>query len=67
MKTTRAQREDRKLERRARLHFAVFVKTRVRKDILSGFTAEFKDNLSCFTHDLKLYMLNLDAKACGVK
>lgn len=63
MNKTRAQREDRELERQARLHFAVFVKTRVEKNILNGSVAEFKDNLSSFAHDLKSHMFNLDAKA----
>lgn len=56
---TRAQREHKKLERQARLHFAVFVNTRVSKDMLNGSAAEFKDNLDGFVHELKLHMLNL--------
>jgi len=56
---TRAQREDKKLERQARLHFAVFVNTHVCKDILDGSAAEFKDKLDSFVHELKLHMLNL--------
>jgi hypothetical protein len=56
---TRAQREDKKLERQARLHFAVFVNTRVSKDMLNGSAAEFKDKLESFVYELKLHMLNL--------
>jgi hypothetical protein len=56
---TRAQREDRKLERQARLPFAVFVNTYVSMDILDGSAAEFKDNLDSFVHELKLHVLNL--------
>lgn len=56
---TRAQREDKKLERQARLHFAVFVNTYVSKIILDGSTVESKDRLNSFVHDLKLHMLNL--------
>ena len=56
---TRAQREDAKLERQARLHFAVFVGMYVSKDILDGSAAEFNDKLDNFVDDLKLHMLNL--------
>jgi hypothetical protein len=59
MNRTRAQREDRKLERQARLHFADFVNTHVGGDILNGSAAEFKDKLDSFVYKLKLYMLNL--------
>ena len=59
MNKTQAQREDTKLERKARLHFAVFVNTRVSKDILDGSAAEFKDKLDRFVRELKLHMLNL--------
>lgn len=56
---TRAQREDAKLERQARLHFAGFVDKYVSKDILDGSGAEFKAKLDNFIHELKLHMLNL--------
>ncbi|RYP59344.1 hypothetical protein DL771_010909 [Monosporascus sp. 5C6A] len=55
---SRAQREDKKLERQTRLHFAAFVDTRVSKDILNGSAAEFKDKFDSFTYELKLHMLN---------
>ena len=42
---TRARREDKKLDRQARLHFALFANTHVGKDILSGSAAEFKDKI----------------------
>ena len=56
---TRAQREDRKLERQARLHFAVFVNTRVTKDILNGSAAEFTVKFDSLVYELKAHMLNL--------
>ena len=56
---TRAQREDKKLERQARLHFAVFVDTRVSKDMLNGSAAEFTEKFDSFVCELKLHMLNL--------
>ena len=54
-----AQREDAKLERQARLHFAVFVDKHVSKEVLDGSTTEFKAKLDKFVHELKLHMLNL--------
>jgi hypothetical protein len=59
MNRTRAQREDKKLERQARLHFAVFVDTQVNNDILNGSAAKFKDKLDRFVNNLKSHMLNL--------
>ena len=59
MTGTRAQREDLKLERQARLHFALFVDTHVNKTILDGSNAVFKDNLNSFAHELELHMLNI--------
>jgi hypothetical protein len=59
MNKTRAQREDKQRERQARLHFAVFVNTRVSKDVLNGSAAEFKDKFDSFAYELKLHMLNL--------
>lgn len=56
---TRAQREDKKLERQARLHFAAFVNTRVTKDILTGSAAEFTIKFNNFVDELKVHMLNL--------
>ena len=59
LNSTRAQREDQKLERQARLHFAVFVNTHVSKDILDGSGAESEEKLDSFVHELKLHMLKL--------
>jgi len=55
---TRAQRSDKKLERQARLHFALFVNRCVSKDMLNGSAAEFKDKFDSFVSELKLHMLN---------
>ncbi|KAL9068871.1 MAG: hypothetical protein Q9157_006356 [Trypethelium eluteriae] len=59
MNKTRAQREDARLERQARLHFAEFVNTHVDSDILSGPAPKFKEKFDGFVHELKLHMLNL--------
>jgi len=59
MNRTQAQREDDKLEREARLHFAVFVHTQVNQDILNGSAAGFKDKLGRFVQELRLHMLSL--------
>ena len=56
---TRAQRQDGKLERQARLHFAAFVDTRTDQNMLNGSAPEFKDKYDSFVHELKLHMLKL--------
>lgn len=61
MNGTRAQREDRKLERQARLRFAVFVDKQINQDILAGSSAAFEEKLETFVHDLKLHMQNLSS------
>ena len=57
MNITRAQQENRKLERKFRLHFAEFVDTSVSHDLLDGPNAGFKDKLDRFVSKLKLHML----------
>jgi hypothetical protein len=59
MNRTRAQRDDMKSERQARMHFSVFVDTRVGKDVLIGSTAEVKDRFDRFVYELQLHMQNL--------
>lgn len=59
MTRTRVQRENLKMERRARLHFASFVNAHVGETMLNGSTAEFKDKFDTFIHELKLHMLKL--------
>ena len=56
MNKTKAQREDRRLERKARLRFADFVNMHVDTDILNGSPAEYKDKSDKFLQDLKLHM-----------
>jgi hypothetical protein len=56
---TQAQREDEKLERQARLLFAVFVNTRVSKDMLNGSAAECTDKFDSVVRELEVHMLNL--------
>ena len=60
MNKTEAQRRGTKLERRARLHFAVFVDKQISVDILDGSTATFKEKLENFVNDLKVHMLKLN-------
>lgn len=62
---TRAQREGRELERKSRLHFAVFVDTRLGKDLLDGSDADFQDKFGDFTCGLKSHMLSLDQGRLG--
>ncbi len=59
MNQTQAQREDRKMERQARLHFAVFVDEHISKDVLDGSATEFTSKLEKFNLDLKIHMMDL--------
>ena len=59
MSKTSAQREDNKLERQARMHFAVFVDMHISKDILDGSTVESQNKLDSFVHELRSHMLKL--------
>ena len=59
MNKFRAQREDQRLEREARLHFADFVDKRVSENVLDGSALEFKDSFDSFVYELRLHMLKL--------
>ena len=61
MGVTRAQREDIKLQRHARLHFGLFVDVWARKDLLDGSAAEFGVKFDRFITDLKRHMLELSS------
>ena len=54
---TQELREDTMWERQARLHFAVFVDTRIEKNILDGSVAEFKAKMDSFVYELKWHMM----------
>ncbi|OBS23262.1 hypothetical protein FPOA_03814 [Fusarium poae] len=60
MNKSRAQKQDRAMERRARLHFADFVNRHVGSDILDGSASEFNEKLESFGNMLKTHMLSLD-------
>lgn len=51
-----AQKKDRELERKERLHFATFVDSQVNEKLLSGSNSEFKDGLDSFVQRLSLHM-----------
>ncbi|EHK50487.1 uncharacterized protein TrAtP1_007597 [Trichoderma atroviride] len=53
---TGLQKEDRKIERRARLHFAKFVDAQITPDILQGPSKVFEEKRLSLESDLKLYM-----------
>lgn len=59
---SKAQREGRERERRARLHFAAFVEKHAEKDILDGSQDDFEANVSSFTNDLKAHMLGWETR-----
>lgn len=61
MNTNRAQREDRKIERRARLHFAKFVDAQITPDILQGSTETFEEKRLGLESDLKSHMRSYNA------
>ncbi|XEV04448.1 hypothetical protein FSHL1_009735 [Fusarium sambucinum] len=54
-----AQTQDREEERKARLHFANFVKKDVSVDILDGSPAEFKEKVISFRYMLSKHMMGL--------
>lgn len=53
---TPLQKEDRKIERRARLHFAKFVDAQIAPDILQGSSEVFEGKRLSLESDLKLHM-----------
>jgi hypothetical protein len=57
MNKTKAQRDDRELERRIRLHFAKFVDSSVGKEVLEGSDIQFQGKLDNFASGLKSHML----------
>lgn len=57
MDKMRAQREDLHAERKARLHFAGFVDSDVRDDLLAGSAAEWQGKRDGFGHALKVHLL----------
>lgn len=58
MNKTRRQQERKELEREARLHFAVFVETRIDEAILKGPATAFNNSLASFVDTLKRHMLD---------
>jgi hypothetical protein len=57
MNETRAQQQNLRAERKARLHFARFVDQNVREEVLDGSTVEWKDKLDGFVAGLKVHLL----------
>ncbi|KAF5634667.1 hypothetical protein F52700_5860 [Fusarium sp. NRRL 52700] len=56
MNTSRAQKQDREVERKARLHFADFVDKHVNANILDGSASEFGNKLDSLVEELKVHM-----------
>lgn len=56
MNISSAQKKDRAVERKMRLHFATFVDTQVDEKMLSGSNGDFNDRLDSFVHRLSLHM-----------
>ncbi|CAI7570759.1 unnamed protein product [Penicillium viridicatum] len=60
---TKAQRQDMRLERLTRHHFAVFVYITVHDDFLVGSDADYKRKLDRFVNELKTHMVDSIRKA----
>lgn len=54
-----AQRENLKVDRRARLHFAAFVDTFVHQDMIDGSDAQFEAKFDFFILALKLHLMDV--------
>ena len=59
MNKTRAQRENRRDERRSRLHFARFIDHDIEEDVLHGSAADWKDKINRFVAALRAHLLKL--------
>ncbi|KAF5578789.1 zinc finger MYND-type [Fusarium pseudocircinatum] len=57
MNKSRAQKQDREVERKARLHFADFVDRHVNANILDGSASEFGNKLAGLVERLKIHIL----------
>ncbi|KAF5650131.1 zinc finger MYND-type [Fusarium tjaetaba] len=58
MNNSRAQKQDREVERKARLHFADFVDRHVSVNILDGSALDFSNKLASLVERLKIHMLS---------
>ncbi|KAF5614163.1 zinc finger MYND-type [Fusarium subglutinans] len=64
---SRAQKQDREVERKARLHFADFVDRHVKANILDGSASEFSNKLASLVERLKIHMLNFAESQNGTR
>lgn len=62
MNATSMQREDMKIERRARLRFAKFVDAQITPDVLKGSSLEFKEKRLAIASSLRLHMEGYNTK-----
>ncbi|KAM5509996.1 set domain-containing protein 5 [Fusarium oxysporum f. sp. phaseoli] len=67
MNKSRAQKQDREVERKARLHFADFVDRHVSADILDGSVSEFDNKLDSLVDRLKIHMLSFGGSQNGTR
>ncbi|KAH7148026.1 hypothetical protein DER46DRAFT_616107 [Fusarium sp. MPI-SDFR-AT-0072] len=65
MNKSRAQKQDREVERKARLYFADFVDRHVNAGILDGSASEFSNKLASLVDRLKIHMLSLTRSQHG--
>ncbi|KAF5660344.1 hypothetical protein FCIRC_12146 [Fusarium circinatum] len=67
MNNSRAQKQDREVERKARLHFADFVDRHVKANILDGSASEFGNKLASLVERLKAHMLSFAESQNGTR
>lgn len=67
MNKSRAQKQDREVERQARMHFADFVDRHVNANVLDGSASEFSDKLASLVDGLKTHMLSIAESQNGTR
>ncbi|CVL02064.1 uncharacterized protein FMAN_08184 [Fusarium mangiferae] len=67
MSKFRAQRQNREVERKARLHFADFVDKHINANILDGSASEFSNKLAGLVDRLKIHMLSFAESQNGTR
>nr|RBQ99809.1 hypothetical protein FVER53263_09338 [Fusarium verticillioides] len=67
MNSSRAQKQDREVERKARLHFADFVDRHVNVNILDGSASEFSNKVASLVERLRIHMLSFAESQNGTR
>ncbi|KAF5536071.1 zinc finger MYND-type [Fusarium mexicanum] len=67
MNSSRAQKQDREVERKARLHFTDFVDRHINANILDGSASEFGNKFNSLVERLKIHMLRFAESQNGTR